>query len=104
MPAGELANGNASGTTNAALSNHRSIVGLASVPEPIRFGRCPPTPVLATSREIGGVNGRPLRKLTIVWTCHPPSSGLFLANGNAYPELNANRCGVSAGVGPSSYT
>src|SRR4029450_5155475 len=104
MPAAELPNVNASGTTNAVLSNHRSIVGLDSVPEPIRFGRCAPTPLLATSREIVGVNGRPLRKLTIVWTCHPPSRGLFLANGNAYPELNANRWGVSEGVGPSSYT
>src|SRR5437879_6010100 len=102
MPAPELPNVYWSGTTNAVLSNHWSIVGLARVPEPIGFGRWLATPSLATSREIVGVNGRPLRKLMIVWTCHPPSSQLFLANGRAYPELNANKCGVSDTVGPSS--
>src|SRR5437763_1283058 len=57
MPAPELPNVNASGTTNAVLSNHMSSVGLASTPEPMRLGRWPLTPMLATSREIVGVHG-----------------------------------------------
>ena len=36
-------------------------------------GRCPPTPVLATSRDIVTVNGTPLRKIRIPCNCHPPS-------------------------------
>ena len=61
MPGPESPNVKLAGTTNAVLSNHTSMVGFSSSPEPTRFGRCPPTPMFATSREMVGVYGSPLR-------------------------------------------
>src|SRR5438034_1427860 len=58
--------------TRRSSDLHFSSVGLSSLPDAIRFGRCPPTPVFATSRDIVTVNGEPLRKSRMPWSCQPP--------------------------------
>ena len=88
------------------MSNHFSIVGSSSSPEPMRLGRWPPTPVLARSAPMVGVNGRPLRQMTMACICQPPSSAcvtppaslrnrLPRPTGSSQPALSARLCGTS---------
>src|SRR4051794_35647009 len=60
--------------TKALVSNQRSNVGLSRLPEAMRFGRCPATPVFATSRDIVTVYGTPLRKMKMPCICQPPAN------------------------------
>src|SRR5438128_12179777 len=97
---------NWAGNTNAVVSNHLSMVGLSSRPEPTRLGRCAPTPVLARSAEMVGVYGRPLRQMAMACICHPPSSAWAAPpalprkrfprpTGSSQPTLMARLCGTS---------
>src|SRR4029450_1853364 len=106
MRAPELPKVKLAGTVKADLSNQVSTVGLLKIPEPMRWGLWPPTPMLATSLETTGVKGRPLRRFTIPCTCQPPSTAVLmpptpepnvfpLPNGSAYPVLQEKLCGIS---------
>src|SRR5215471_18669323 len=99
--------------TKALGSNHWASVGLSNLPEAMRLGRCPPTPVFATSRDMVTVNGTPLRKIRMPCICHPPSKpfvkrfalpriGLPFPNGSSYPKLNEKLCGTWYSEGPFS--
>ena len=97
---------NWAGSTNAEGSNHFSTVGLGSSPDPVRFGRWAPTPVLARSAEIVGVKGRPLRMIRMACICQPPSriwvaplasprKRLPRPTGSSQPALTARLWGMS---------
>src|SRR4051794_20479960 len=63
------------GATKAAASNHlvieRSLDG--STPEAMRLGNCDPLAVLRLLVCMVGVKGSPVRKLAMLFNCHPPA-------------------------------
>ena len=69
-------------TTKSEILNQRSMVGLEEIPEPMRLGRSAP-PALVMPPEVPTVKGRPLRRLRMPPTCHPPRMRLPLKMGSS---------------------
>src|SRR5262249_10638344 len=91
--------------TKAPRSNQRSIVGLSSLPDAIRFGRLP-VPVESMLCDWLTLKGRPERSNRIPLSCHPPMNlsaselapppiNLPLPNGRSYVQLEVNVCLMS---------
>src|SRR5579872_5767437 len=79
--------------TKHDVSNQWSIVGFASVPLQIRFGRLP-VPVDATPCVCVTVSGRPPRHRKIPLSCQPPYHSPR-HHGSSYTQLDDNVCLMS---------
>src|ERR1700690_990178 len=81
------------------MLNHSLTLRLGRLPDPMRFGHCAPLPAFSRLVAITGVKGAPVEKLSMLFSCHPPTAvckrpcalvKTFLPcpNGKLYDQLN----------------